>query len=28
VWLNQQVAAVTPTEVKTFLREQKKGEFK
>jgi hypothetical protein len=28
VWLNQQVAAVTPTEVKTFLQEQKKGEFK
>ena len=28
VWLNQQVAAVTPGEVKTFLQEQKKGEFK
>jgi hypothetical protein len=28
VWLNQQAVAVTAAEVKTFLQEQKKGEFK
>ena len=27
-WLNQQAVAITPAEVKTFLTEQKKGEFK
>ena len=27
-WLNQQAAAITPADVKTFLQEQKKGEFK
>ena len=27
-WLNQQSAAITPADVKTFLTEQKKGEFK
>jgi hypothetical protein len=27
-WLNRQQAAITPAEVKTFLQEQKKGEFK
>ena len=28
VWLNQQAAAITPADVKTFLQEQTKGEFK
>ena len=28
VWLKQQEAAITSTEVRTFLQEQKKGEFK
>jgi hypothetical protein len=28
IWLNQQSAAITPADVKTFLQEQKKGEFK
>jgi hypothetical protein len=27
-WLNQQLATITPADVKTFLQEQKKGEFK
>lgn len=27
-WLNQQSAAITPADVKAFLTEQKKGEFK
>ena len=27
-WMNQQQAGVTPVDVKTFLQEQKKGEFK
>ena len=28
VWLTQQQAAITPADVKAFLMEQKKGEFK
>jgi len=27
-WLNQQAAAITPENIKTFLKEQKKGEYK
>jgi hypothetical protein len=28
VWLNEQQAAITPADVKAFLQEQKKGEYK